>query len=80
MNTSKDLPPGTTAAADASATEPPLHSSVDTTLPEVDTLLKLPIDLKLRIANKDKHQGKDIDLHLGIALWTKTLLNPTAVA
>ena len=67
MNTSKDLPPGTTAAADASATEPPLHSSVDTTLPEVDTLLKLPIDLKLRIVNKDKHQGKDIDLHLGIA-------------
>ena len=43
-------------------------------------MLKLPIDLKLRIVNKDKHQGKDIDLHLGIALWTKTLLNPTAVA
>ena len=50
-------------------------------------MLKLPIaepepdvDSKLRIANKDKHQGKDIDLHLGIALWTKTLLNPTAVA
>ena len=59
---------GTTAAADASATEPPLPSSVDTTLPEVDTLLKLPIDLKLRIVSKDKHQGKGIDLHLGIAL------------